>query len=164
VVTENPTPVVSITQSNDTLFSSEPGPALQWFRNGTALAGQTGTFLKMTQTGNYYVRLTSPSTGCQGFSDTVSFTLGLEESLAALGVGLYPNPTDEHLHVAYTGTQPGIAMVTLRTLTGQAVLVQRVELSTASPALLNVAHLPAGLYLAEVLLHGHRAVQRVVVQ
>jgi hypothetical protein len=44
----------------------------QWFNGTTLIAGATGLTYSATVSGNYYVRMTNSSSGCNSYSDTVA--------------------------------------------------------------------------------------------
>ncbi|MBL0343607.1 MAG: hypothetical protein IPP71_23780 [Bacteroidetes bacterium] len=65
-VTVNPLPAVPvITQSNDTLYVSGAGQ-FQWYLDGSAITGATGTFYVVTLNGNYTVTV-SDSNACEKY-------------------------------------------------------------------------------------------------
>lgn len=55
------------------ILSTSSGEPIQWFRNNILLAGQTSASLKVTTSGNYFVRV--GSAGCFSRSDTVTVTV-----------------------------------------------------------------------------------------
>ncbi len=78
-VTVSTPPTVTITQSNDTLYSSA-GNSYQWFVNGNPINGATNDFYVPTAEDFYTVEITD-STGCSA-ADTIFFSLAPQTSFA----------------------------------------------------------------------------------
>jgi len=75
------TVVGSITSSCGTpiqLTTSQPNYNLQWFRNGTPIAGATTSSHIATLTGDYQVRISGASGGCQLLSTATTLTITQE--------------------------------------------------------------------------------------
>ncbi len=69
--------VVSITCTDTSAILSAtgvPGAGYQWYKNGSALAGETGTVYTVKQPGVYLLHTIFPATGCYTASDTVEFS------------------------------------------------------------------------------------------
>jgi gliding motility-associated-like protein len=60
------------------LTTSQPNYNLQWFRNGVPIAGATTSSHFATQTGDYQVRISGASGGCQLLSPTTTLTITQE--------------------------------------------------------------------------------------
>lgn len=78
-------PVFDLTQSLDSMctgdtnrlhVTSVSGYTYNWFRNGTIIAGATDTIYSSVNTGTYYVRARSASSGGFYYSDTITIYLG----------------------------------------------------------------------------------------
>jgi PKD repeat protein len=76
----NPVPTATITQSNDTLFSSA-GDSYQWFAAGSAITGATDFFYIPSSQDFYSVEITDTS-GCSA-ADTVFYSLAPQSSFSA---------------------------------------------------------------------------------
>ena len=90
VVTIYPTPDVTITNPQDRVLCNQPfsnlvlnnpsdSTSYQWYRNGVALAGDTGTTYAASQNGNYRVSGTS-NHGCTDTSVSVNVAFRFTES------------------------------------------------------------------------------------
>jgi hypothetical protein len=97
VITVNPLPSVTITQTVDTLNSSGSFNSYQWYYNGTAIAGATNAHYNATQNGNYHLIVTDGN-GCNGQSNTILFTTGIEDIQGKL-FSVSPNPFKETITI-----------------------------------------------------------------
>lgn len=57
------------------LQTSQPGYLLQWFKDGSAIPLATGNTYLATESGNYEVRISGASGGCQLFSDVTTLEI-----------------------------------------------------------------------------------------
>ena len=94
VVTVNALPSVIITQTVDTFYSNGSFNTYQWYLNGTAIAGATNPNYTATQNGNYYVMVTDAN-NCSGQSNTILFTVGIDEVDGGHLFSVSPNPFKE---------------------------------------------------------------------
>ena len=90
-----PAPLIYV---NGTLLSTDPYPDLQWYENGAAISGATGTTYTITlpTSSNFTVSRTSID-GCEVFSQPYNPSLGIEELTDQIQV--YPNPTSGSLTI-----------------------------------------------------------------
>jgi hypothetical protein len=91
-INEYQIPTPTITQVNDTLFSS-PGVAYQWWSvDSGIIAGANNYYYLPTQAGNYFVIVTD-TIGCSGASNTI--ITGLTELTVSNGqLTIAPNPNN----------------------------------------------------------------------
>ncbi|HYV91850.1 MAG TPA: PKD domain-containing protein [Chitinophagales bacterium] len=78
-ITVNVIPIVNITQSNDTLYSS-PGNFYQWYTGGNAINGATDNFY-IPPAEDFYTVVITDANGCTA-ADTISFSLASQTSFA----------------------------------------------------------------------------------
>lgn len=69
-----------------TLASNLPNAANQWFRSGSPINGANGDSYIANQSGQYYLRVTHPTNGCYGYSDTVVVTMNPTPAAATISV------------------------------------------------------------------------------
>ncbi len=79
-ITVNAAPIASITQSNDTLYSSS-GNSYQWYTGGNPINGATDDFY-VPPTEDYYSVVITGVSGCTA-ADTVFFSLSPQTNFAA---------------------------------------------------------------------------------
>lgn len=88
-----PAPVINV---NGTLLSTDPYPDLQWYENGVAIPGATGTTYTITLPSSSFFTVSRTSTdGCEVFSQPYNPSLGIDE--LADQIHVYPNPTQGNL-------------------------------------------------------------------
>lgn len=90
-ISEYPFPLPSITQSNDTLFSS-PAVAYQWWSTDSGIiAGATNSYYIPTQAGSYFVVVTD-TVGCNGPSNSIVISSVNELATGSSQLAIFPNP------------------------------------------------------------------------
>jgi hypothetical protein len=143
VLTPPATP--SISPLWNTLTSSSPS-GNQWYLNGVAIPGATGQTYVATQAGTYTVVVTD-AFGCSSTSQPV-FTTGIEESLEASGVAVYPNPVEDQLNISVQESA-GQAVLRIYDVAGNLVLSNEIAIGDHS---VDVSRLAPGAYFVEMLL------------
>jgi PKD repeat protein len=147
-----PKPVVTYTNyvlKADPITSSY---TYQWLDGaGNPIPGATDTIYIPTATGDYSVQITFLN-GCTNVSDAYSVTeIGLNEFTLQQGIGLYPNPASERIHVQIMLDAPADITFIIYDIAGKLLLQEERSLDIGQQSIpLNVADLPAGTYLIEV--------------
>lgn len=100
-VTIHDLPVVSLTQSNDSLMATPGFTAYQWIYEGTDIAGAVADYFVPVITGAYSVRVTDTN-GCSALSDTLAFELptGIEAPGPGGKIAIYPNPASNVIFIS----------------------------------------------------------------
>ena len=92
-VVVNPLPAIPvITAVVDTLFASGTGP-FQWYLNGSAISGATGSYYVVTANGNYSVLVTDIN-GCESVSLPYVFTTVGIGQITSASFNVFPNPSN----------------------------------------------------------------------
>ena len=99
VVTVTPTPAMpNITQNGNTL-SVDATSGIQWYMNGSPIAGATSPTYVPTANGNYSVVVSNG--GCaSAMSNTLAFTVTDVVASDVVEVKLYPNPVQDDLQLS----------------------------------------------------------------
>ncbi|GAB4251885.1 MAG: hypothetical protein Kow0079_06180 [Vicingaceae bacterium] len=132
----------NLVQSNDTLycFSSEN---LQWYLNGTPIAGATDSFYVVTQNGDYYAQVTNMY-GCTDNSDTLTITnVGIQQFTSIDDILLYPNPVKNLLTIV-SKEEP--LKVEVYNMLGEITIASRFVKQS-----LDVSYLSKGVYFLKVV-------------
>jgi hypothetical protein len=163
-VVVNPAPATpSVAYSNGTL-SSSAATGNQWYLNGQPIAGATaGTFVP-TVSGTYTVVATGANGCASPPSLPASLVLAARSAAPGTSMQVYPNPgpAGSVLQVQLFGYQHGVE---LRLLDGMGrPLRQQAVAPASSRAQLDVAGLPAGLYILQALTSNGLDIQRVVLE
>jgi hypothetical protein len=162
VVPRPATPI--ITRTGNVLTSSSP-TGNQWYLNGQPIAGATNQTFTASASGSYTVVVTTlngtSATGCAVSSAPL---LGTQHALPGTSLSVAPNPTaDGRFNVTLTGYHQAAAL-TLFDALGRPV--RQVAISAPNPAgttqLLNIAPLPAGLYILQVRTAGGIDTRQIV--
>lgn len=156
-----PRPDVSLSLSNDTLFSSLAN-TYQWNLNGTPLAGETQRFVYLPNhgSGSYSVTVTD-STGCDSTSNEFPWLVGIEEPGVLGGIHVYPNPNQGTLYVSSMEGIVDPLQVKVTSMVGQEIK----EFSFANlfePEKLSLEELPAGIYLIRVSSGDRSSLHKII--
>ncbi|MDR3679771.1 MAG: Ig-like domain-containing protein [Flavipsychrobacter sp.] len=137
-ITTGVVPVPVITQSATQLCTQSQG-TYQWFLNGTALNGQTGSCITPgTQAGCYTVAVTN-SSQCTGVSVPFCYSSGVA-NVTPTEIKLYPNPATNVVNIS----SPEIVNVTINSLDGKQLMY--VEHATA----IDISKLANTIYMLKV--------------
>jgi hypothetical protein len=130
----------TISQQNDSLISSE-ATRYQWYLNDTLLAGDTGSILIATQTGNYQVNITGPN-GCTQISAGYAYVFnGIVSLSSGFDVKVYPNPNGGAFTVELSDNNP--KEVTITDVLGQIVMPAK---TVAGKEEFDLSALSGGIY------------------
>jgi len=144
-----PSPQVSITYSNDTLFANTSGN-LQWYLNGVAITGATNLFYVYTQNGSYSAVLTE-SNGCTGTSNNIATSI-VSKFISDLKISIYPNPNNGKWAFSYETNSVSFA-TKIYSIEGKLVhhkIFNSKDLANGSYQI-NCEHLPAGNYVFSII-------------
>jgi hypothetical protein len=139
---------VNVTQ-NENVFTSDNQTGNQWFKDGVAVKGATGSTFVASENGTYFVQATSGNCIIRS-KDQIYRVTGIE-SLSETGIQLYPNPTDGKLYIVYELVTPNAVMPGLVVnASGRTVKSERLQFNEQKTAELDAAELSSGLYLLKI--------------
>jgi ELWxxDGT repeat protein len=137
-----------ITQDNSRLSVSSSGQ-LQWYFNGSAIAGATTHTLTYTGAGDYSVKVTE--NGCSVFSDKQLISVTSTEQLFTTLV--YPNPVSTTLMVETKDSQP--VQLKLMDIRGNVVLQKKL---TEPVNKVDLGHFSKGVYILQLNQHSKKII------
>ncbi len=157
-------PAPTITQSNDTLFSSAP-VGNQWYRNGNTLIGQTNNFLKPIQNGVYTVQVTSgncPSEISQPFNYS---KVSVEEFKANSGFVLFPNPSRGEFNLRFNlDIQNQNTIVNVFDLNGRKIIERKEMLNHGQNMLnINLGNVSPGIYFVAFIIEDYIVAEKILI-
>jgi photosystem II stability/assembly factor-like uncharacterized protein len=127
-----------------TLQISTTTNSIQWLRNGQVIAGESGQSFVVREEGRYSVRVTNPS-GCSAESDVAGNVTGLEQNAEEGEITLYPNPTENVVHLKIPNNQFTKTTAYLVDMQGRVQIEKRIETNQVIDFELN--NLAKGAYL-----------------
>ncbi len=156
-------PKPEITRDHNTL-TVPAGASVQWYRNGAALPGATGTQLHVESTG-VYTAVVRNGSGCTNTSDAFAVNvlgIGVPSVPSAFSLSLFPLPVRNELHVRLQGTADSASVdFRIYDLLGQRVVSHTTGAGAAlSHVTLDVSGLRRGLYLLVASSAGHTATEK----
>ncbi|MEM7298908.1 MAG: T9SS type A sorting domain-containing protein, partial [Bacteroidota bacterium] len=110
----HPNPMPVITQNGDVLELAETYDSYQWYLDGSAINGATGSTYTVGQDGTYHV-VVETEFGCEGESDEITVTIDSVNELSGKLFSYFPNPADEYIniHLANAGNATTIEVIDL---------------------------------------------------
>ncbi|MDP2187098.1 MAG: T9SS type A sorting domain-containing protein [Sphingobacteriaceae bacterium] len=166
-VTVNPrpsTPVISISATSDTLFSSI-AIGNQWYLNGAAISGATSQTLVITQNGSYRAIVIDGNSCASDSSNLINvLNVGVREAFN-LDLNLYPNPTNGKAWVSLDLPAHGTLEVEVLSVTGQRVHFEQQGNASGRVQLeLNLQNVADGMYFVRVQQGAYIGMRRMVVR
>lgn len=141
------TPTITISNENTAtpILTSSSSINNQWYRNGAAIAGATGSTLSISQPGSYTVETVGVGCNSEMSDDFVIVITGISESTGSSKT-LYPNPVVDFLHITIDNHNGG-AVVSITDVNGK---VLQSAVASTDLMQIDVTSLPTGLYLATI--------------
>lgn len=147
----------SFTQENLILTANQSGAQYQWLdcSNGnTAIVGETFQTFSVTSNGQYAVIVSN--NGCSDTSDCVQISnVGINDVLSDQ-LQIFPNPSSKLVTVKFNSI--GLFDLQLRDINGKIVYKQ---VQQQDETVIDLSHLPQGMYMLEVNSESQRTVQRI---
>ena len=146
-ITVNPSPNPVIIQMGNNLSTTLPYVSYQWYLNGVLISGATSQIYTPSQNGPYSVLVTDPN-GCDAISSAYLYlTVATDDLQQKLGVMVFPNPTQDVLHIHFNNT-PFNAQIKLKDLQGRSIWEKEGDFT--SDEIINLSKKPKGTYFLEL--------------
>lgn len=156
-VNQNP-PAPTVTPSGNFLISSVAN-SYQWFLNNLPIPGGTNQVQTITQPGSYYVIITD-SNGCQAASNLVVIS-AVSEYQGSAGFYLL-NESDRSIAILNRGNLTGPLDVVISTVQGR--MVCQHHFGRITPAVIDIASLTSGFYLASIINNSSKTILKFVIK
>jgi PKD repeat protein len=167
-VTVNTTPATpTITQSNDTLYSSTivAGATYEWYKGGVLQTTTNFPFFKITTSGVYTVKVingTCVSTISNNFNASLT---AVKLNQLSLSFAVIPNPNNGIFEIKITSDKNNDYQLKLFNMTGQVLLNDAVRIRIGQNSrLINVSGLENGMYFISIIGDEGMATQNIIVQ
>jgi PKD repeat protein len=123
--------------------------AYQWYVDNMLIAGANESKIVPEKSGNYKVEISDD--GCEAMSAEVAIVItGIEDYSSQ--IDLYPLPAHDVLTIAFDeSAYKNVGSITLINVSGTNALTVG-KISGEKTVALNIAHLPAGLYVCKILM------------
>jgi hypothetical protein len=167
-ITVKPLPTApTITQRNDTLFSSTIGGAsFKWYRNSTFLITTNVPNLKITQSGTYSVEVvgTNNCTSVRSANFNGTYTALINNKLD-IQYAIVPNPNNGLFELNIISNTNKSYQLRLYSISGQIIMEDQINLRTGqNNKLVNLFGIEAGVYFLTILGEDGMATQNIIVQ
>ena len=153
----------AITQ-NGTVLNSNFSSGNQWYLDGTAITGATGSSFTPTKSGNYTVGATVGS-GCEALSDDLVYIMTANTgNTNEIGLVVYPVPAGNTLNILFAAPESTSLGLSLIDAAGAGVYSasQPVSAGNVSTAI-DVSRVAPGNYVLKLLLGQKAYYQKIVV-
>ena len=156
-----PSPVIT---ASGALLSTGTAAAYQWFLNGVAIPGATGSSYQATQSGNYTVQVKSAD-GCFGTSSVFAYTpTGVDNVFLLTSFDLYPNPNSGAFTITASGLNAGSIKLRCYNTAGQLVRDEVLAFTGGKVSFkVDWSALPAGEYNIQVQAGSNAPMRRKLV-
>lgn len=144
------TPVVpSITEDNGTLTSTDAN-TYQWYLNGNLIPGAISKTYVYTESGDYTVE-TTDFNDCEATSEPISIIFtSTHEIIGATDLSIYPIPAQFQLNLDIHFWESSALNIRLLSIDGKQLYEQQLSKGKRFSHQIDISHLPAGLYIAEL--------------
>ncbi|HUM47731.1 MAG TPA: T9SS type A sorting domain-containing protein [Chitinophagales bacterium] len=139
----------ALTQSSDTLFSTQGYATYQWYFEGTLINGATSYFYVASQNGNYSVVVTS-NKGCGNATASIDFVFtGLHERFhSTTSCNVFPNPANAFFMLQINSGSGSIVEVSVTDYLGRIMDKIRLPIHPGNNEFkFEAGNLPAGVYV-----------------
>jgi len=139
----------TITQLNDTLFSSS-GITYQWWSvDSGIIAGANNYYYRPTQGGSYYVIVTD-SNGCAGTSNVIAITSISQISNFQFPISIIPNPNNGSFTITLNQPVKDFSLHIINSL-GQTIKIIKCNHRSLNKIYVDMITFPNGLYHVELI-------------
>lgn len=137
-----PMPVIEL--DGTSLMTTESFTEYQWYMNGSEISGADDESYELSEDGEYFV-VVSDQWGCEGTSDTFSYT-GID-SFTKEALSIYPNPAKDDLWLEVPPALNSNSKMVLFDLLGNEIISRTI---TKSNTHLNIEDLSSGAYFVRI--------------
>lgn len=162
-------PTPNFWNENGTLNTSLYGYSLQWYMNGSPIAGATSSTYTYAQSGLYSL-VASTSEGCTAQSASVFYSYsmpGIKDVVSNLqDLILYPNPTNGEFTISFNLSSKEDLELSIQNILGQNLLTETIHnVHGLYSKTYSIKHLPKGVYIVSLRENNKAAIaQRIVLQ
>lgn len=148
-VTENPNPIVTISQTGFILKANTSNSVnFKWYRNGNQINGTIDSTYVATQNGSYTVEV-EDANGCIGTSNSVNVTGVSISEQEANRFSIYPNPANNFLKIDIEENTN--ATIEIIDALGRVFIQSEINEKENT---INVSQLPSGVYILSLQSNG----------
>jgi hypothetical protein len=163
VVTVNTPAAVTITENAGVLTSSAT-TGNQWYEQTTGiLTSQTGQTYTPTVSGNYFVIVTDVN-GCTTISDTISFSMSVNQNLISNGIKIYPNPAQDQVWIEIMNATNSSVRVEILSMDGRLLFENETSKSGLTKTKVDLYNFASGVYFVKAISESKTTIQKLVIK
>jgi PKD repeat protein len=155
-----------VSSSGHVLFTDSTGNSIQWFLDGSPIAGENSEFMITNSSGDFHVQVTTFD-GCVYSSDMLNldFTGITDHLLDEHQLHIFPNPNNGQFNIELYLEEGQAASYQVLDMVGNEVTeVYSVTSQKHFVASVDLSHLPAGIYLVRVQSGPQQLHKKVVIR
>lgn len=158
-----PSPYPDINANGNLLFTNAVAVSYQWYLGTVPILGATSSTFTATLNGSYRVRAYYAN-GCDEISNSITFTVGMEEELEALaGIVVSPNPSDGHIQLLPASPLRQKVGIRVVDMFGRELTKSTLK-GLSDQYAMDLSGLAAGVYLLEISTGDARVTHRLVIE
>jgi hypothetical protein len=142
------------------------GQTYQWFRDGVAISGATGSSYAAVAGGAYTVTVVND--GCTATSASpilIALVLATEPVMVGVMLAVSPNPTNGQVRVVLTLDTPAVATFYLTDGSGRTLQHWSSErLTVRHEKQIDLTNIPSGIYVLQAEIKGKKVARKIVKQ
>lgn len=157
-------PIPTISQSNDTLFSTYSGAGMswQWMLDGIDIVGATSAIYVTNVQGNYSVSVTDSNT-CANTS-LPFFAVGINNVIDQNSFVIFPNPANNEINLKFSDASISEVQIQLIDISGKIILVKRIDVkNSGSSVLIPTQGISSGYYFARLSTLTQTATYKIII-
>jgi PKD repeat protein len=142
------TPVISAAGNQLTVTPGTPNYAIQWYYNGTPIAGGTTQTITADSTGNYTV-LVADTFGCHSLTSLPYTNVGIGQVNGLSNWNFFPNPSKGKINISVGNNYSGTIYISVYSSEGKLIEAEN-KTVTANETFQLKAELTQGIYLLQL--------------
>jgi len=159
-----PVPDAAVISRDGETLISDATTGNQWYKDGVAIDGATGTEYTMTEPGTYYVIVTVNGSSSVASNSVTNFNVSIKDIEVSHTFDVYPNPSKGQFNIKVASAKPVELNIEIFNAIGVLIWKQeKVKIDGTFIAPINLNAVPNGAYLVTLRNKNISITRRVVI-